>query len=996
MKKRYKLLIFIITYLILCYLAVLYVNRTFIPVKLKGLLAKNISEYTQRAVDIEKMRFSITKGFVLNGIKIYEGPKENNKFLFRAEKISFGIIFLPSLKKHRLIIPHLALCQPYLNLERSKDGSWNISFLSAKKAEEKKASPFRFTVKSLSFDKGEISFADYCGGRDFQKTITDLRGNAGLSLPNSVSLSFTAKIDSTPIKIISRYKLPKKDLSIELETTDLMLADYWNGYLATFFHADTAAADNQANRLAQLKINSGICEAFLRINVTNFEDTKTRGNIYIQNLEADFNDVTTSGDYKLTGAARFNIKDFTNPQYNLELELEKARVSTPLKSLRNIDDIEGGVSLSEKRWNTKELSCSLYGSPAIVRGGISSPHKDFIIDIELSSTIPLEKIAGIVGIGIESGVATVDTKISYKKDRSYHISGKSQIENLKLRQKNILISGDFSISGESSGIAGNLESLEYKGDMSFTKAKIEGGETFPVVSNLSGEAIFSTKHITIRRLTGIAADTKIALSGDIDYTQKEPLIALGLKADNLSFSNLLSALPEEMRTKFKDIDAKGICSLNLNLSGTAGRPETFRYDGGLSLKNGSLAIPYWPNNLSNIDCDISFNKEGIVWKDLYFDIKDTRYHCYGRAVDLAKPKISLSLKSEDIDLITDVAIEDKTIFVLKSKGKYLGSAFSITGKISDIKTAYADISGNIDFDLGDASHIFGAQQDILGKLKPQGIVKLTFNLQGPLRNAADWNLYVEGGADSIYVWGLRLNDFYIDYRIKDQFIDIPVISAHPYDGIININTRANLKAEDKPYIINIDIKDVDLHQLVGDTEFKNKKIKGTFAAQTVLNGYLGQKDSLKGSGWLQVSDGYLWEFPVMHGILEVIFMLPPEYITLTDAFGNFSVHDKRIYTEDFKILSKTASLLGVGSLGLDGTLDFDITGRFAEDIIKKTTEPGKIASAILQEAGSLIMEVKLTGTLANPKYQIIPFPVKRVLKEKVVDKFKDIFGDIFD
>ena len=125
-------------------------------------------------------------------------------------------------------------------------------------------------------------------------------------------------------------------------------------------------------------------------------------------------------------------------------------------------------------------------------------------------------------------------------------------------------------------------------------------------------------------------------------------------------------------------------------------------------------------------------------------------------------------------------------------------------------------------------------------------------------------------------------------------------------------------------------------------------------------------------------------------------MLPPEYVTLTDAFGNFSVHNNRIHTEDFKILSKTASLLWAGSLGFNGTMDFNITGRFAEDIVKQTTQPGKIASALLREAGSLIMEIKLTGSLAKPKYQIVPFPVKRIFQEKVVDRLKDIFGDVFD
>lgn len=988
MKLRYKTLITISILGILSYLLVFYVNHTLIPVKLKRLLTERIARQIHKEVEIESLRFSIAKGFILNGAKIYEGPRENNQFLFKAEKISFGIIFLPSLKRHHLIIPRLSLYEPYLNLERSQAGDYNISSLFKKEAKKEKGPRFDFTLKSLSFDEGQLSFADYYNEKVFQRSLRALKGSAGFSLPASVTFNCTGKLDDSPLKIISRFKPLKKELFIALETKDLILADYSNLYLAAL---------STKGELDKLRIHSGLADASLRINVLNFEEVKAKVDFSLRNLFADFKDLSVSGDYKLTGEANLNLKDLTGATYNLNLELDKARITTPLKPLKDLDRIEGLLSLSEKRWATKELSCLLYNSPAVITGEVSSPHKDFIIDIKLSSTMALKNIAEDAGIIIESGEAEVNTKITYQKDKNYRISGKSEIKNLKLQQKEVLISGDFLITGESSGIAGDLESLKYKGQMNFSKAKIAGAGRLPFISDASGLASFSTRHINIKRLSGLAADTKITLSGTIDYAQEEPALALKLKTDDLSLEKFLSSLPEEIRTDFKDIDLKGICSLNLDFSGTAGVPSTFRYEGGLLLKKGSLAIPYWPNNLSNIDCEISFNKDEIVWKSLRFDIDAIPYHSYGRFSDFARPNISLTIKSKDIDLMGEIKIEEKIIDIIKCEGKFLNSDFSITGKISDIKTAYAELSGNLNFDLRDSLSIFKAHEDILNKLKPEGIIPLTFNMRGPLKEVADWTLYLEGGANSIRLRGLSLDDFYIDFRMKEGFIDIPAIAAYPYGGIINISSRANLKkAKDKPYIINIDIKDVDLHKLVEDTEFKNKKIKGSFAAKTILNGYLDQKDSLKGTGWLQVSDGYLWEFPVMHDMLEVLLMLPPEYVTLTDAFGNFSVHNNRIHTEDFKILSKTASLLWAGSLGFNGTMDFNITGRFAEDIVKQTTQPGKIASALLREAGSLIMEIKLTGSLAKPKYQIVPFPVKRIFQEKVVDRLKDIFGDVFD
>ncbi len=219
------------------------------------------------------------------------------------------------------------------------------------------------------------------------------------------------------------------------------------------------------------------------------------------------------------------------------------------------------------------------------------------------------------------------------------------------------------------------------------------------------------------------------------------------------------------------------------------------------------------------------------------------------------------------------------------------------------------------------------------------------------------------------------------------------------DGTINITTKANLETKEKPYLINIDVKNINLEKFITAANLKKakaKKVKGILALQMTLNGYLQNKDSLKGTGWVQVSEGYLGEFPVVSDLLNAVLGIPPEYLRLTDAFGNFTIQNRRIYTTDFRILSQKAALLWEGSVGFNKTLDFKITGRFAEDISTKTSSLGKIASAILHKAGTYIVDVRLGGTIDNPAYKIMPFSVDKIFSEETVDKIKDIFGDIFE
>ena len=232
--------------------------------------------------------------------------------------------------------------------------------------------------------------------------------------------------------------------------------------------------------------------------------------------------------------------------------------------------------------------------------------------------------------------------------------------------------------------------------------------------------------------------------------------------------------------------------------------------------------------------------------------------------------------------------------------------------------------------------------------------------------------------------------------LKDFKQPLLNLIIYAYGGIADITARLNLKSDKKPYLVNIEARNINIEKFISGTKFSKPKIKGILAAKATLNGYLDDKDSLKGNGWVQVTEGYLGKFPVVVDLLDAILGIAPEYLILTDAFGNFSVSDKRIYTKDFKILSQKAALLWEGSVGFDSTLDFNVTGRFAEDITTKATVFGKIASAVLHEAGAYMVEVKLTGTIEKPEYKIVPFPIKKIMNGKVIDKLKDVLGDIFE
>jgi uncharacterized protein involved in outer membrane biogenesis len=976
-KRNLALLVSIL--IILCsifYLAVFYINHSLIPKHLKGLIIQTLSGYTQSPVNIGSLEFGLKDGFVFKDIKILD--RNNNDLLLGIDHASLRPLFIPSLKKHRVIIPSIKTSGVYLKLEREKDNTFNISYLFEETPGDKKPSAFSFVLNNIYFKKSRIDFSDNYTEKTFDQTITNLKGK--LNLLAGPTLTCSARLDSSIFNFSGKYTIKNNSLNLEIETERFNPKDYTDHYV----NPDIALIEN------------ALFSGQVKCSISDLKKIFLNSSIFAESFKGSIKDIQLAGAFNLEGKAEFDIGNIKDIEYLFDVNIKDAQIKQEGNALlKNTSNINAKLQSTQDLWQIKELYCSLYGSRADISGQIESPHDDFRVNIHLNTKTALEHLAEQADMAIDDGIACIDLDLTYNKNGLFAIEGESNIEGLNLTQEGLLLAGDFNIKGQVSGEFANLQGSEYKGNVSFKNMYLSGITQMPYISNASGEASFSKDHLSIKKMQAIAHDTIIYLHGDIAYENNTPNARLNLKTDTISLTKLISMLPEKDASRFDGIGLTGECSLNVQFNGIINDSKSHAYGGNINVKQASLVTKYWPYHISDISTDIEFKGQEIAWKGLRFKIAQDQYSSYGKLAGFDRPEISAQINSDKLNLLFKANITgDNTLSLSKLDGKYRDSTFSFKGKVTDIQQSHANTTGTIYLNLMDLPYILPDRFKLPDNLALEGTVKLDVEMRGLLREPIDWILFIQGSSKNISAAGLALKDFHLDYRMKDRFVDIPVISLSAYDGMVSSTVRANLKTEECPFIANVDIKNIDLHKLIKDTEDKDKKIKGILSSKAILNGYINRKNSLKGNGWLQVADGYLWEFPVLTGMMNVLLMIPPEYVILTDAFGNFTISRDRVYTEDFKILSKSASLLWAGSLGFDSTLDFNITGRFAEDIIKQTSEPGRIKSAILREAGRLIMEVHLTGTLAKPNYQIVPFPLKKIFQEKVIDTIRDIFGNI--
>lgn len=182
-----------------------------VPPILKSVLTKKLSEELHRQVSIRQVKvnpfvLSVTvRGFLI---------KERND---RDAFVSFDELYLNlqsiSIFKRGLILSEIKVNNPYVNIVRNKDGSYNFSDLLESKPKKEEKKP-RFSLNNIQILNGSVDFHD--GPKQTAHKLRDMDINIPFisSLPNYVDIyvqpSFEAKVNGTPFSFKGKAK-PFKD-----------------------------------------------------------------------------------------------------------------------------------------------------------------------------------------------------------------------------------------------------------------------------------------------------------------------------------------------------------------------------------------------------------------------------------------------------------------------------------------------------------------------------------------------------------------------------------------------------------------------------------------------------------------------------------------------------------------------------------------------------------------------------------------------------------------
>jgi hypothetical protein len=276
--------------------------------------------------------------------------------------------------------------------------------------------------------------------------------------------------------------------------------------------------------------------------------------------------------------------------------------------------------------------------------------------------------------------------------------------------------------------------------------------------------------------------------------------------------------------------------------------------------------------------------------------------------------------------------------------------------------------------------------------------------------------YIELPEDSAFknmASGIKLDRFNLDYNIKEDILtagsyvilnnlsynnniiaqsgsldlrmanrNIIIENLRLGDDLGSIQAAGNISIEDKLKCkVDIYIKNYEIAKLL--KPFLEKDVgNGMLFADLAIKGDLQDLDSLIGVAKWEFREGDLGRFQFLSQIASLINRPGLSNISFKQGRGNFNFKKRTLQSPESILISDHVKLLLSGAVDIDGRLDLTMVTEFPEEQSQENSSSpfGKIGDILSLGFQELFYKIKVTGTIAEPKYTLMPASIDKLLQ----------------
>jgi len=164
-----------------------------------------------------------------------------------------------------------------------------------------------------------------------------------------------------------------------------------------------------------------------------------------------------------------------------------------------------------------------------------------------------------------------------------------------------------------------------------------------------------------------------------------------------------------------------------------------------------------------------------------------------------------------------------------------------------------------------------------------------------------------------------------------------------------------------PYALNLTLLDADLSQWAQEVN-AGHHLCGKIVATADLTGSGRDRNSLSGRGMIRLSEGDVYELPLMVALLKILSIRPPDQNAFSDGLMEYYVKGRRVYFDRIEFYGDAISLRGSGEMDENAAIRLKFY-----TLVGRNELPLPLIKELYHGASQQLMLIHVTGTLQNPQ-----------------------------
>ncbi|MDI6794022.1 MAG: AsmA family protein [bacterium] len=237
--------------------------------------------------------------------------------------------------------------------------------------------------------------------------------------------------------------------------------------------------------------------------------------------------------------------------------------------------------------------------------------------------------------------------------------------------------------------------------------------------------------------------------------------------------------------------------------------------------------------------------------------------------------------------------------------------------------------------------------------------------------------------------GVEFTKLKTDLEVVDGVVAVKDFKMNTWGGEVASKGEVNLKTVQPKYSLQTHIKGVETNSFLTDLTPMKDMIFGQLNFDLKTDGAgLGFKDVMKTislEGDFEVIKGKLSRIKVVDNLFSFLGLSPLKELASDNLQSKIRIKQGKVELDSTSFKGKDVNFITRGSIGLDGSLDLDLTTEWADKFASKIKNPA-ISSLLKNEEDRVVLAFKVGGSYDSPEFKLSAAPLQEKLKQRMEEE----------